>query len=655
MTPTDLWLSQNVEVSAQTSSIRLFRARSLPVTVPVAGLLVALLGVCAMVADIFLIGGIERWHFVDPWVALGIILAPATLVFRESRPLIPCVALTAAMTLAYLPTNTQPVLLVCLAVALFSAARSQQPPIRWAAPVIVFLPLVVTTTIWPKVVDLVYCRPDTSTWLFPNYARIQASDYTEHDTIQRWPVWLSLLLAAIWLVGYLLRSVDLRSRLVPLLDDAVRVEDRGNPWRFDGLLAVGFGLAQLWDHSRIEADYRVGIRGALTVFLLLAPLSLVLRRRLPVVPCVVLGLAAAAGYATAQTPWVLIVALAVALYSAAVWRRPSFSAPLAGGVLAAMYLASSGLGDHELVKIVYANQQAAAAWLFPGELGSGLGLGLLQSAFDRVWPLSYSVALLAPWCLGLLVRTVRRSQQTSVREEQLLKRNQEHEQTQVLLEERAQIARDLHDVVAHHVNLMVIQAEAHKTEEAVQGYQRIGDTGRRALTELDRMLWALRGEPGSPVQAPTPGLGQLPGLTESLAEQGIPVELEVRGETAGLPDGLQLTVYRLAQEALTNVAKHSTAGAARLLVDVRAKGVSLEISDDGSGFDVAAASTGYRHGLAGMNERVRIHHGKLEITSAPGNGTTIKAWLPLVPGVAGPDEAVDAEAGDADGHQGEQD
>jgi signal transduction histidine kinase len=608
-----------------------------------------------MVADIFLIGGVERWHFVDPWVALSIILAPATLVFREGRPLIPCIALTAAITLAYLPTNTQPVLLVCLAVALFSTARSQRPLIRWAAPVIVFLPVLVSTTIWPKVIDLVYCRPDTPTWLFPNYARIAASDYTEHDTIQRWPVGLSLLLAAIWLTGYLLRSVDLRSRLSPLLDDVVRVETSGSPWRFDALLAVSFGLLQLWDHSQIEADYRVGIRAALTVFLMLAPLSLVLRRRLPVVPCAVLGLAAVAGYATAQTPWVLIFALAVALYSAAAWRRPAFSATLAGGVLAAMYLASSTLGDHELIKLVYSDQQAAAAWLFPEDLGNGLGIGLLETAFDRVWPLSYSVALVAAWCLGLLARTARRSQRTSIREEQLLKRNQEHEQTQVLLEERAQIARDLHDVVAHHVNLMVIQAEAHKTDGAGQGYQRIGDTGRRALTELDRMLWALRGEPGSPVQAPTPGLGQLTGLTESLAEQGIPVELEVRGETAELPAGLQLTVYRLAQEALTNVAKHSRADAARLLVDVQAKGVSLEISDDGSGFDIAKASTGNRHGLAGMNERVRIHHGTLDITSSPGHGTTIRAWLPLALGVAGPDEAVDTEAGDADGHQGEQD
>ncbi|WP_328334858.1 sensor histidine kinase [Kribbella sp. NBC_00382] len=615
-------------MSAQTSSIRPFPARSLPTTVPIAGLLVALLGVCAMVADIFLIGGTERWHFVDPWVALGIILAPATLVFRETRPLIPCVALTAAITLAYLPTNTDPVLLVCLAVALLSAAQSQHPPTRSAAPVIVFLPVVVASTIWPKVIDLVYCRPDTPTWLFPNYARIQASDYTEHNTIQPWPAWLSLILAAIWLVGYLLRSVDLRSRLAPLLDDAVRIEDRGNPWRFDGLLAVGFGLVQLWDHSRIGADYQVGIRGALTVLLLLAPLTLVLRRRLPVVPCVVLGLAATAGYAAGQIPWVLIVALAVALYSAAVWRRPAFSALLAGGVLAAMYLASSGLGAHELLKLVYANQQAAATWLFPGDLGNETGLGLLETAFDRVWPLSYSVALLAPWCLGLLVRTVRRSQKTSVREEQLLKRNQEHEQTQVLLEERAQIARDLHDVVAHHVNLMVIQAEAHKTEEAVQGYQRIGDTGRRALTELDRMLWALRGEPGSPVQTPTAGLGQLPALIEGLAEQGIQVELEINGDPAGLSDSVQLTVYRLAQEALTNVAKHSGAKAARLLVDVRATAVTLEIGDDGSGFDVAAASVGTRHGLAGMNERVRIHHGTLEIVSSPGDGTTIRARLP---------------------------
>ncbi|GAA0962673.1 hypothetical protein GCM10009554_80970 [Kribbella koreensis] len=643
-------------MSAQTSSIRMPAARLLPATVPVADLLIALLGISAMVADIFLIGGIERWHFVDPWVALSLILAPATLIFRASRPLIPCIVLTAAITLAYLPTNTQPVLLVCLAVALFSAARSVRSPIgRWVAPVITFLPVIVTTTIWPRVIDLVYCRPDTPTWLFPNYARIAASDLNEHDTIVHWPVELSLVLAISWLAGFLLRSVDLRSRLAPLVDDIIRVDDERSPWRFDGLLAAVFSLLQLWYHSQTDVDYQVGIRAVLTVSLTLAPLTLVLRRRLPVVACAVLGLAAIAGYATAQTPWVLIFALAVALYSAAAWRRPTFSATLTANVLGAMYLASSTLGAEGLIRVVYSDPQAALMQVFPGESDSSL----LLTAFDRVWPFTYSLALVAPWCVGLLVRTVRRSQRATLREEQLIKRNQEHEQTQVLLEERAQIARDLHDVVAHHVNLMVIQAEtgpdlvARTTKDAVRGFRRIGDTGRRALTELDRMLWALRGEPGSPAQAPMPGLGQLPALAGSLTEQGIPVSLEVRGDPAALPDSVQLTVYRLAQEALTNVAKHSRADSARLLVDVQASGVSVEIRDDGSGFDVAAASIGYRHGLAGMNERVRIHHGTLDITSAPGDGTTIKAWLPSVPGVARPDEAVDAEAGDPERHQGE--
>jgi signal transduction histidine kinase len=636
-----------------TNSIRLLSARPLPATVPIAGLLIALLAVCAMVADVYLIGGIDRWHFADPWIGLGVMLSPLSLVFRSTRPLIPCAVLTAANTLAYPATHADTILLACLAVALFTAGRAQGSQItRWAAPLLVFAPALAAAAFWPKVLELVYLRPDQSTWLFPGYATIAASDLTEPITIQRWPVALSFLLVVPWLAGRLLRSIDFKPYADRLVENVVQVEESGSPLRFDALLGLGFVVLQLLDQSQAHsAGYQSGVRGSLTLFLVLAPLSLTLRRLKPVVPCVVLALAAMAGVATGRTSWTLVAALATALYSAAAWRRAAFSAALTGGVLTAMYLASRAIGNHELVRLVYSEPRLAMWALFSGDADPRL----LQDAFDRVWPLSYSVALAAPWCLGLLIRTVRRSRQASVREEQLMKRNQEHEQSQVLLEERAQIARDLHDVVAHHVNLMVIQSESHTTGDAVQGLQRIGDTGRRALTELDRMLWALRGEPGSPAQAPTPGLGQLPGLTEGLAEQGLPVELEIRGEPAGLPDSLQLTVYRLAQEALTNVAKHSQATAARLLVDVRADSVSVEISDDGRGFDVAAASVGNRHGLAGMNERVRIHRGTLEVTSSPGDGTTIRAWLPLAPGVAGPDEAVDAEAGDTQRDHGEKD
>jgi signal transduction histidine kinase len=113
-----------------------------------------------------------------------------------------------------------------------------------------------------------------------------------------------------------------------------------------------------------------------------------------------------------------------------------------------------------------------------------------------------------------------------------------------------------------------------------------------------------------------------------MSEQGLPVRLEVRGESGGVPDGIQLTAYRLVQEALTNVAKHAKATAAAILVERTGTGVAVWVRDDGQGFDPAVRPDG-RHGLTGMQERVRIHAGTLTITSAPGEGTTISAWLPL--------------------------
>jgi signal transduction histidine kinase len=259
----------------------------------------------------------------------------------------------------------------------------------------------------------------------------------------------------------------------------------------------------------------------------------------------------------------------------------------------------------------------------------------LAALYERAWPIWLSALMLAAWAVGLLVRLARENRLAAARESELVKQNQEREQVQVLLEGRSQIARDLHDVVAHHVNLIVIQAETgpdlvqRDEQDVLQGFQRIGDAGRKALGELDRMLSALRDAHGvpDPSLSPQPGLKDLRQLTDGLTEQGLPISLELRGEITGIPDGAQLTAYRLVQEALTNVVKHARASEVRVLIDVSAAGIGVWITDDGEGFDPNSPPDG-RHGLTGMRERVRVHDGTLTISSHPGTGTTISALLP---------------------------
>jgi signal transduction histidine kinase len=237
---------------------------------------------------------------------------------------------------------------------------------------------------------------------------------------------------------------------------------------------------------------------------------------------------------------------------------------------------------------------------------------------------------------GVLVRLYLRNRRAAAREAALEQRAVEQDAAQVVLTERSIIARDLHDVVAHAVNLMVIQAETGPDllklgdVDALAGFQRIGDAGRRALEELDRMLSALRDAEGVPDPAltPQPGLGEVAALAASLSDQGLPVELEVRGVTDGVPEGIQLTAYRLIQEALTNVVKHAKADSAKILIESGEAAVAIWVIDNGQGFDPDKPPDG-RHGLTGMQERVRIHHGTLSITSSAGAGTTISAWLPV--------------------------
>ena len=196
-----------------------------------------------------------------------------------------------------------------------------------------------------------------------------------------------------------------------------------------------------------------------------------------------------------------------------------------------------------------------------------------------------------------------------------LARDQAARERAAIAEERSRLARELHDVVAHGVSTMVVQAEAGESllgrdpERARAAFVSITSSGRQALGELRRMLVLLRSADGEPSLGPQPGLAQLEALVEEMRGVGLPIDLSIEGEPRPLPAGVDLSAYRIVQEALTNTLKHARPAQARVTVRYRADDVELEVLDDGRR-SVNGSHGG--HGIAGMRERVRLYGGTLE-------------------------------------------
>jgi signal transduction histidine kinase len=225
---------------------------------------------------------------------------------------------------------------------------------------------------------------------------------------------------------------------------------------------------------------------------------------------------------------------------------------------------------------------------------------------------------------------------TIVRRQRLLlaavAREQVARERAAVADERARLARELHDVVAHSVSTMVVQAEAgeslfeHDPEAARASFASIAGSGRQALGELRRMLGLLRSQDGDTPLEPQPGLSELQSLVEQMRAVGLPVELSIEGEPLALPAGVDLSAFRIVQEALTNTLKH--AGPAHALVTVRygVDHVELQVADDGRG---AASTNNGGHGIAGMRERVRLFGGTLEAGEGDAGGFLVRARLPV--------------------------
>ena len=213
-------------------------------------------------------------------------------------------------------------------------------------------------------------------------------------------------------------------------------------------------------------------------------------------------------------------------------------------------------------------------------------------------------------------------------------REREERARTAVTEERARIARELHDVVGHSVSVMTVQASAvrrllrpeqEREREALLIVER---TGREALAEMRRMVGVLRRPEEGPVLAPQPSLEHVGRLVEQAREAGLSVELRVEGDPQPLPAGVDLTAYRLVQEGLTNALKHARAERAQVVVCYGDGNLEVTVSDDGRG---AGSGDGGGHGLVGMRERVAVFGGELEAGPRAEGGYRLRAKLPVVP------------------------
>ena len=591
------------------------------------------------------------WSYGDLPLVLLVVLAPAAIALRRVAPVPVAVVLMGAALVALMLGEFDGVLIGGCALALWSVASLRTWVSASAALLVVAgLPLVASWG-WMVVVPRAFNHRAESTLveyqgqMVPGYTHGIVSAEVARFTNQQWPWWLSLALAVVWLAAFLVRRYFGQAPVIGrhgtpgdwlegLRQFAARQE---NVLWLDALLAIAVTALQLVSIRRGQAMGDWWVAPHWLIYTIAAmPLSLVLRRYLPVIPCVLLAAVSIPAYWANDDISFLLVALAIALFSLASHRRLLLAVPVAVVLLAAMPVLSRQAIEHYKIQL----------WFLPAvtknidldvNYGHPLDYGYeyLRVA-ERAWPISWSLGLALATVFGLLARVYRRTREGAAREAELERRALEQDAAQVVLTERSHIARDLHDVVAHAVNLMVIQAETgpdlleRGDRDVLAGFQRIGDAGRRALGELDRMLSALRDAEGlaDPALTPQPGLAELPRLVHDVSHE-LKVELTVHGELTGVPEGHQLTAYRLVQEALTNVVRHAEAERATVTVDLRGEEIMIEVADDGHGFDPEVARAGGRHGLAGMRERVRIHDGRLDLDSAPGRGATVSAWIPL--------------------------
>ena len=360
-----------------------------------------------------------------------------------------------------------------------------------------------------------------------------------------------------------------------------------------------------------------------------------------VLPVVLLGLVALGNDQAGRTDSVPIVLVLVVLPLLARRRWPipvlaiaavgTLATTMSGGnplaQVGSIALASFTVGDRQADRVLAALSVVAVASL--------LSFGFIVQDADPAEAVALTFAVLVPsWLLGDLVHTRRREALRREEERDRSVQAREERLRAAAAEERRHVARELHDVVAHAVSVMVIQAGAARQvlrtapDDAEGALLAVESTGREAMTELRRFLGALADddEPGG--LAPQPGIGGLGTLLDRVREAGLPAALEVQGEPRSVPPSLDVAVYRIVQEALTNALRYARRAATLVRLTWEPAQLRLEILDDGPGTDAIAPSG---RGLVGMRERASLAGGRLEAGPRIGGGYAVRAWLPLEP------------------------
>jgi len=347
--------------------------------------------------------------------------------------------------------------------------------------------------------------------------------------------------------------------------------------------------------------------------------------------------------APTTTLWFCVPAIAVLVLPVFARRRFPFAGP------AMFWLLGVGISFVDPLLIPYANAIFAIGIADAFLLGNlrdarkaGLGLAVIVGAdatlvynipghsVDQLIliPLDFAIS----WLAGLAVRE--RTLHAEVAESRATQAEHERDVAAriAVAEERTRIARELHDIVAHAVSVMVLQVGAvrHRLPAALsedrEALKGVEQAGRAALTEMRHLLDAMR-EDGEPAElGPQPGLDRLDALLHDIGGAGLPVRLHVDGDPLELPRGIDISAYRIVQEGLTNALRHAHATQAEVALGYASDQLRIEVSDNGHG---AAGSDGRGHGLIGIHERVKLYGGEMSTASANGGGFTLTAHLPL--------------------------
>lgn len=264
-----------------------------------------------------------------------------------------------------------------------------------------------------------------------------------------------------------------------------------------------------------------------------------------------------------------------------------------------------------------------------------LGVVTVQSiGYENV--LGTLVAVAVPFHIGREVHQRRRRIEALEERAETAEREREEEARVAVAEERARIARELHDVVAHQMTVMTVQAEGARRvakdgdERVVAALDTIRQSGHEALQEMRRMVGLLRAEPDGVPLDPQPGVDRLDDLVDQMSDAGLAVELRRDGQPRPLAPGVDVNVYRIVQESLTNALKHGGPGVtASVALNYAPDGLEIAVVDDGRGGASSLADKQAGHGLVGMRERVALLDGEFAAGPAPGGGFEVRASIPV--------------------------